>query len=82
MVVRWDVDPRRCFCAQTGKTIECVVPSHQGPSLEQSYRDELAVFLAAARHGPAAEHGATFADGLAVVRIVDEAKQMIGEVVK
>ena len=44
--------------------------------LEASYKAELAEFLAAAEAGRPIEHGATFADGLAVLKIVEEAERL------
>jgi predicted dehydrogenase len=73
----WDAEPCRTVGIELGNSMEVFYPS-LGETLEQSYRDEMEAFLswvAAGYHVPA---GCTLEDGLAVLRICEQAKAMAG----
>ena len=84
--LRWNAPPSRRLIAQWGGRYpeQAIWPS-LGAALEQSYRKELAWFLALVKSGREAmwtvnvgrPRYATFADGLAVLKICEQAKALL-----
>lgn len=66
----------RYFGVDADVVYKFFTPDEIAAAVEPSYRAELAAFLAAAEKGEPVPEAATFADGLAVVEIVEQAEAM------
>lgn len=74
--VRWQAPPiRRIQIEMPNREQHLLWPSHDGPALDQSYRDELAHFLRAVEGGPIAP-GCTLSEGIRVLEVIEQAKAM------
>ena len=73
----WDAEPCRTVLVERGNSAETFFPS-LGVALQQSYRYEMEAFLAWVGAGYRAPAGCTLEDGLAVLRICEQAKAMAG----
>ena len=76
--LRWNAPPSRRLIARWADRPEQAIWPLLGEALEASYRDELADFLRSVEAGTPSTRGATFEDGLAVLRICEQVRERIG----